>query len=492
MDRAKSKRKKDAAQKVQVDGFQIIEKDGNKFSILFNKPPEPPTGPFITFKTGRRRVELHKIFRSFVSDDTIKRMIRRINPDNLYYRWRPRPKRVVLSFRKVLLMIALNIRTIGRQIVPKENEKNGDLQIRTMRSLGRELGDGMFGKDVMKRLVPHLLFTCDIMKFVQQNFVQFVEALGENVAGDEKLFYFTAHDHRTRQVPTKPDKIGLWFYELAGRLSNERRFVLYIKLHNNISGTLTTDLIVSDWADIIMQVGRDRVQEGENPNPNTVLACDGYYPTRANVNMLRDSKIPFTASVRYDRFRGFVELLRGENHGKDNVKGESMAMYKPATGEVFVYVFDTQLGQGGEAKYNYSSGFPVEQDQRVINQRRGEIPIYSYYKEMFSECDSFNRRLKDKTWPYHRGGKGLKGALGRINDFYMGIILQNTFNAWLEVNDIDADGISFRALCDILSQSLYAEAIKLADTEFHDENDIEVGEYDLPADFDDDDDDDDN
>ena len=74
MDRAKSKRKKDAAQKVQVDGFQIIEKDGNKFSILFNKPPEPPTGPFITFKTGRRRVELHKIFRSFDSITTLNMM----------------------------------------------------------------------------------------------------------------------------------------------------------------------------------------------------------------------------------------------------------------------------------------------------------------------------------------------------------------------------------------------------------------------------------
>ena len=74
----------------------------------------------------------------------------------------------------------------------------------------------------------------------------------------------------------------------------------------------------------------------------------------------------------------------------------------------------------------------------------------------------------------------------------MGIILQNTINAWLDINGVNPDNVSFRALCDILSESIYAEAIKLADTEFRQENDYDFGEYDLPADDDDDDDDDDN
>ena len=39
--------------------------------------------------------------------------------------------------------------------------------------------------------------------------------LGQYVAGDEKLFYFTGDSIIIRQVISKPDKIGLWFYELC-------------------------------------------------------------------------------------------------------------------------------------------------------------------------------------------------------------------------------------------------------------------------------------
>jgi hypothetical protein len=39
--------------------------------------------------------------------------------------------------------------------------------------------------------------------------------LGHAAAGDEKLFKFTGKSAFSRLVPNKPDKVGLWFYELA-------------------------------------------------------------------------------------------------------------------------------------------------------------------------------------------------------------------------------------------------------------------------------------
>jgi hypothetical protein len=191
--------------------------------------------------------------------------------------------------------------------------------------------------------------------------------------------------------------------------------------------------------------------------------------------MLIEGKVPFTCSCKYDRFKGHVERLRGPNHVKDNVKGESMAMHRPTTGEVFVYAYDTQLN---EAKYNMSWGFTIERNSKLVKKRSGEIPIYSYYKAMFNSCDIFNRALHDKTWCYKRGGAQTKGDLGRINDFYMGVILQNTFNMWYEVNSICSKSVDFRNLCDILSYSLYLESLPLEDEIELDDNDTNNDEID--------------
>jgi hypothetical protein len=87
--RAKHKRKKDAANDGSLEGFERIEKKGNTFEILYNKPPKPITGEFLLFRDKSRRQEVHKIFRSFVTDDIIRLMMNRIPKSDLVYRWNP-------------------------------------------------------------------------------------------------------------------------------------------------------------------------------------------------------------------------------------------------------------------------------------------------------------------------------------------------------------------------------------------------------------------
>ena len=411
---------------------------------------------------------MHKIFRSFITDDIISMMMKRIRASDLVLRWRPKVKSIKLTRRKVIQVLAVIVRATGRQVKPNESQPNLRIQRNTLMKVSEELGKDIVGGDIIMRLVAHLLITEEIMVKVVENFTDYVFALGECVAGDEKLFKYTAQSPLVRQVPTKPDKVGLWFYQMCANLKNGMAFCLYIKLHNNVSGSVTVDLVVSDWQGIIMKVGADRVAPGNNPNPRTVLVFDNYYPTRAICKRLMEDKVPFTCSCRYDRFKGHVEKLRGPNHAKDNVKGESMAMHRRATGEVFVYVSDVQLN---EVKYNLSYGFTEETNQREIKKRGGEIPIYSYYKLMFNTCDHFNRSLHDRSWPYHRGGKGVKGDLGRINDFCMAVTLENTFNAWYDINNISDKQISFRNLCDILSESLYLESLAIEDKVDEDDSD---------------------
>lgn len=151
--------------------------------------------------------------------------------------------------------------------------------------------------------------------------------------------------------------------------------------------------------------------------------------------------------------------MKGAGH-EDNVKGEHLGMYNPVTKEVFMYVFDPKLKQ---AKYNYSHGFTKNTDPRQVSERKEEIPVYDVYKGAFAACDHFNRNLKDKKWPYGRGGRQLNGDKGKVNDFFMACVLQNTFNTFFDISKIDHTSVCFEQLCLDLSSEVYNYAELLND-----------------------------
>ena len=102
-----------------------------------------------------------------------------------------------------------------------------------------------------------------------------IRRFGEFVAGDEKLLYFTGNSGDIRMVRSKPDRVGLWFYELCALLPNGLPIIVYFRLQKSDprrEGTIKTKDILEDLDDVI----QNKVGE---VNPNTKLVCDSYYGT---------------------------------------------------------------------------------------------------------------------------------------------------------------------------------------------------------------------
>lgn len=134
--------------------------------------------------------------------------------------------------------------------------------------------------------------------------------------------------------------------------------------------------------------------------------------------------------------------------------GEWRGMHNPRTGERFVYHYDTQKGVG--IKYNYAYGFDHCLVLNTIKQHSNRIPCYDNYKTFFEACDRFNRNLHDRYFPHKRGGKGRSGEDGEHNDFIMACILQNTFNAYHHINNVHVGSITFKEMCDSLSDDIFS------------------------------------
>lgn len=89
---------------------------------------------------------------------------------------------------------------------------------------------GHRGQDIIEYLISHFLVTSKDFPDVSLNFQSEVRTLGQWLTGDEKLQYYTGPSGDVRLVPSKPARIGLWFYELAGTLSNSSTYILHIKM----------------------------------------------------------------------------------------------------------------------------------------------------------------------------------------------------------------------------------------------------------------------
>ena len=87
--------------------------------------------------------------------------------------------------------------------------------------------------------------------------------------------------------------------------------------------------------------------------------------------------------------------------------------------------------------------------------------VISTTKHMFEVCDKFNRALHDRQWPHSRGGNNTQGDQGVHHDFLMAVILQNVFNAWFSVHDIDPASRTFESMCTELANSLYSRSVGL-------------------------------
>jgi hypothetical protein len=256
-------------------------------------------------------------------------------------------------------------------------------------------------------------------------------------------------DNRVILVPSKPDRIGFWFYELVVELLDGSTYLVHFKLQEGdkslgIGNPVFT--VVRDWGNVILR-HRER-----NPNPNSILIFDNYYLSKASAQVLDDMGVKYIAGAKANNFNELVAKV-----GPRVVqKGEWAGVYEPNSHHLFVHKWDRDDHVG--KKYVLANCFQKCPKVRGLSYT---VPAYDAYKIGFSLCDSFNRHLHDKKWPHRSGGGTKPAGDGHQHKFAMASILQNTFNLFYNVSNVDAAGHSFQSNCSELANQVYEYAISL-------------------------------
>ena len=71
------------------------------------------------------------------------------------------------------------------------------------------------------------------------------------------------------------------------------------------------------------------------------------------------------------------------------------------------------------------------------------VPVCNDYGMFFNDCDRANREIKNRIWPHKHGERGRLGERGKFSSFAFGIVLQNTFNAFCDMNSLDSDDYKY-------------------------------------------------
>jgi hypothetical protein len=233
---------------------------------------------------------------------------------------------------------------------------------------------------------------------VSKRFRDVLGSLGECIACDEKLLHFTGGIGFARMVPSKPDKIGLWFYEAVVTLSNGDPFLVYSRLcdSNSKQGIHTpTSDIVKDWANIIVEFKNRGIVDA----PNTVLCFDSYYATNEARKYCNDNGIKYIGAVQSNRFQALVTNMKLLCEPVD-APGKTAAIFNEESGELFLHHYDANSDVG--EKYVLSNSFTRSIGRSSTTKL---CQVYDQYKVMFNSFDQFNRRLRDRKFP-HRSGAG--------------------------------------------------------------------------------------
>lgn len=420
----------------------------------------PPNDAFLDCNL-RKDSTLLSIFTHFVTDHIMDTLMSNFDTDKLVMKKRKHTntfQHMRLKMTDMYQALAVQIRIIGLQVHTHENTHNvNPLQARVKEAIEHcrnNLQLPCASRDTIEKLLANMLLTEEYVDELSDNFQSVIRHLGQYVAGDEKLFHFTGESGNVRLVISKPDKVGLWFYELCAPLRSGLPYLLDLRMHNSQVNSVPVNSIVQRWNQVVRGVGSEHVQQGQHPNPKCYLSFDSYYfDSAVKLAVQGDPHMKVCCSVKPDRMKTAVRAITGNGNNIDKA-GDTLAMYNPTTSESFVAHHDTQKGVG--KKYNYSKGFVHDTRKETVKNHQHRIPAYSYYKAFFECCDNFNRALHDKSWPHKRGGRGKSGEEGCHNDFLMAVVLQNTFHLYHDRNGTDPKTVNFMDLCVALSDQLFS------------------------------------
>ena len=158
------------------------------------------------------------------------------------------------SLRVIYSFFAVKMRIHALQKKRKASQPRENLLIEAIKESRSHFGEKLPGVKILKFLLARYLLTENYFARITDNIMSIIRRFGEFVAGDEKLLHFTGNSGDIRMVKSKPDKVGLWFYELCALLPNELQVIVYFRLQRSnprSAETIKTKDILKDWADVI-------------------------------------------------------------------------------------------------------------------------------------------------------------------------------------------------------------------------------------------------
>ena len=93
------------------------------------------------------------------------------------------------------------------------------MQSSHIRSILRTLMHRKKWKYELQNCLNAFLIDSSYLEELSNNFLTIVMNIGTYIAGDEKLLRFFGESGSVRVVISRPDRVGLWFYQLAYILS---------------------------------------------------------------------------------------------------------------------------------------------------------------------------------------------------------------------------------------------------------------------------------
>ena len=373
------------------------------------------------------------------------RMARRVqeSSDGFYSAWHKGALKVTLS--RLYQFMALYLRVQAQQNVPSESKKVTDPQHANLAEASKHF-QALFpdlppmGVGTAEIYLSKLVMNEEDEQYLSTQFQSIVTSLGQWVAGDEKLFKFAGRSTILRLVPKKPDKLGIWNYELCGRLRDGSSYLLYVRSHirnRKLGDGVPVSNVVASWGEIV----KSKATDGK-----TVLVADCYYLDDRGRQQLQDLGVKYLCGVQAKRFANLTTLA------EETVKkaGDYVMLYNDESNELFVHYWfpDVNLGK----KYSLTNAFMAVRGQTP----KEYIPAIDDFAAMFATCDHYNRSMKDRSWPHSR-----RHGARQLHNFLMTCVVLNTKNSWADSHGHKSGDVEFQAFLLNLADDVYAHALKL-------------------------------
>lgn len=272
-------------------------------------------------------------------------------------------------------------------------------------------------------------------KRLSSNFRSALSSYGEIVACDEKVFEFDSPTSGFfRKIPNKGQK-GLWNYTMCVTLSPNIPFLIYSRCATEISNLDQHITMVGLMQEQIDVVREKPVARGHYP----CIVYDSFYGTVAGLQLCRKLRQPFIWALNPQRFGSIVELVSDSVRKTGDMAFAVRAKDDAKELEELLTCFWSPDSKKGKR-------FTITNYLKRANhkKRKGYIPGFMEYEYSFSGCDSYNRRLHDKSWCHRYGAGKYSVEMQAGHNFLFTCALVNCHHLWKSLDFENRKKVSFQ------------------------------------------------